>query len=407
MRARIWELVNCQCSLVGTCLSLAELKKIAAKTRLVLEPGASEYAVHGTFVGLCKERNAVSKAVDKALERKYQGALRRFGKVKDEAGLRALWKKAMEEGDVPGPYFACMTHPGVSPEFASEVFGHVHMLSHLCGAANRADVRRLSRLERDYDALRDKSARTRAAFRDRLRDLTRENRELTVRLTASCLELEKARQRSKDCGTRALAAENEGLRHSLASLSAMLRDLTARNEELVRRDEAKARRLDWMNEELAEKRAEVRFLEDEMERILAIQGEGGCQGRCEKAVAGECPCPGLCGKRILYVGGRESLACRYRAMVERHGGLFLRHDGGLEETTKVLPKLVGSADAVVCPVDCVSHDACKCVKEVCGRRMTPVKFLRSSGLSSLARALRDLADGQTSPDLSSLPLENR
>jgi hypothetical protein len=45
---------------------------------------------------------------------------------------------------------------------------------------------------------------------------------------------------------------------------------------------------------------------------------------------------------------------------------------------------------VVCPVDCVSHEACITVKRLCRNPMKPVLFARSSGLSSLAASLAEL-----------------
>ena len=76
------------------------------------------------------------------------------------------------------------------------------------------------------------------------------------------------------------------------------------------------------------------------------------------------------------------------------GGEFVHHDGGVEESRRLLPRLVNAVDAVVCPLDCVSHDACLCVKALCGHDLKPLKLLPSSGLSSLVRCLTELAADQ-------------
>ena len=47
-----------------------------------------------------------------------------------------------------------------------EAFGEVHMLSHLVGAANRADIRRLCQLEADKAELEAKLERQQLALRD-------------------------------------------------------------------------------------------------------------------------------------------------------------------------------------------------------------------------------------------------
>ena len=47
-----------------------------------------------------------------------------------------------------------------------DAFGEVHMLSHLVGAANRADIRRLCQLEQENAELRERLDRQQAAFRE-------------------------------------------------------------------------------------------------------------------------------------------------------------------------------------------------------------------------------------------------
>ena len=49
----------------------------------------------------------------------------------------------------PRAYWAALTHPNATQAIIREAFREVHMLSHLVGAANRADIRRLHQLEAD------------------------------------------------------------------------------------------------------------------------------------------------------------------------------------------------------------------------------------------------------------------
>ena len=67
-----------------------------------------------------------------------------------------------------------LTHPQVSEDLARHAFGEVHMLSHLVGAANRADIRRLRDLEGENAALQEKLARQQKQLRDAvvIRDAT-------------------------------------------------------------------------------------------------------------------------------------------------------------------------------------------------------------------------------------------
>jgi hypothetical protein len=101
----------------------------------------------------------------------------------------------------------------------------------------------------------------------------------------------------------------------------------------------------------------------------------------------KCPGRNLCGQTVLYVGGLNKMVPHYRQMVENLGGCFIHHDGGKEVSRNILPKMLITADAVLCPIDCVSHDACNCVKKMCKQNRKPFVLMRSASLSSLARGL--------------------
>ena len=73
--------------------------------------------------------------------------------------MRRLWEEARAKGEIPGAYWAVLTHPAAGEELVRDVFGAVHMLSHLVGAANRADIRRLADLEAANAALEEKVLR--------------------------------------------------------------------------------------------------------------------------------------------------------------------------------------------------------------------------------------------------------
>lgn len=394
MRRKIWEDNDVQCSIIGTCLSLGELRKIARKTGLRLEPGADEFDVHVTFVRLCGVQGPVAKAVNKTLDRKYAASLRMFSKACSEMDLMALWREAQSKGDIPGPYWALMTHQAASPNLRRKVFGDVHMLSHLVGASNRTDIRRLAELEKELARQIERQARSKNIYRKRFKHLVGENRTLTRRLAGMAKETETLRFKARDHCNEVVYMENQGLQRSLAAQSAAFAQEQSRNYARQRKLQALEARVAHLEDTLREKQAEVDFLEGEMERYMNAAAcavcSGNCGQGCEDAGTPACPGPDLCGKRILYVGGRTNLVQHYRHVVERHGGEFYHHDGGLEQARQSLPKLLGGVDAVLCPVDCVSHDACKCVKEACKHTMKPCKLLRSSGLSSLVRSLEEL-----------------
>lgn len=108
--------------------------------------------------------------------------------------------------------------------------------------------------------------------------------------------------------------------------------------------------------------------------------------------AATCPQTGLpCAARcLLYVGGRVRLCRHYRALAEQNGWSFMHHDGGLEAGLGRLAAVLPRADAVICPVDCVSHGAMQRIRHFCKQSPTQLVLLRSASLSAFARALERL-----------------
>lgn len=393
MRNKIWSDQTLQCSIVGTCLSLKELRKLARRAKVEIEANATEFEVHATFVRLCKEPCAASKAVNKCLDKKYSGAVRSSMKLTTDDELALYWDERKGMGDIPGPYWALMTHPCLSEDLKARIYGDVHMLSHLVGASNRADLRRLFDLQQQLEQRREQQAKFKRVYKQQLQALSAEKNDLARRLIEAEQKIELYRGMAEGSDPEVMLCKNTALQHSLQAQREITEQEHSRSRELARKADAYKARCASLEDELRERRAESEFLEQEVSRLLMFLSnvEGDiCGESCSKAGTAECPGPDLCGKRILYVGGRTNLVQHYRRVVERHGGEFLHHDGGMESATVTLSKMVCSADAVLCPVDCVSHDACLRVKKVCKYSMKPYKMMRSSGLSSLVRSLGEM-----------------
>ena len=131
----------------------------------------------------------MAKLTHKTLDRKYRTAIDRFRRAKSETQVGELWSRALADGNVPGPYWALMTHPRSTPALMIRAFGEVHMLSHLAGATNRADIRRLRTLEGERQELSEQLAATRRRLFDSQSEQRRvaedhqaEKRELSDRL---------------------------------------------------------------------------------------------------------------------------------------------------------------------------------------------------------------------------------
>ena len=135
------------CSIVGTCLNTLELRKIIAKVKGHDLKGLSDLAIHEEAVLVAGHQGTAARLLHKALDRRYEATLKRFNRVQNVDEVRGLWIDARRSDDIPGAYWALLTHPATTQELRQAAFGDVHMLSHLVGAANRADIRRLAALE--------------------------------------------------------------------------------------------------------------------------------------------------------------------------------------------------------------------------------------------------------------------
>jgi hypothetical protein len=152
--------------LVGTCLSSAELRRLMIKLGVHGAGTAGDHDLHKQGVTLAGRAQGGGKLIQKALDRRHEAAIKQFAKAKDEAALRALWDDAVKRGDIPGAYWAVLSHPAATDAVMRRVFGDVHMLSHMVGAANRADIRRLRQLEEDNAALSAKLEAQQRQLRD-------------------------------------------------------------------------------------------------------------------------------------------------------------------------------------------------------------------------------------------------
>jgi hypothetical protein len=89
---------------------------------------------------------------------------------------------------------------------------------------------------------------------------------------------------------------------------------------------------------------------------------------------------------VNNVGGRAKIG-HLRALAERSGAIFLHHDGGIEERSGLLQGIISRADAVLFPVDCISHAAMSLIKRTCRQSEKPFLPLRRAGLAPFGAAL--------------------
>ena len=391
-RRRLWELrPDYHCSICGTCLSLADLRKVAGKAGLRLNPSATEYEIHGCFVKFASQTGRVAKSMHKLLDRKHRSAIDRCRGARAESELRTFWEASLAKGDVAGPYWALMTHPLATETLMVDIFGDVHMLSHFLGASNRADIRRLNALETERQALSEELSEARRQLSEK--DV--ETRRLADELKSASGAARKAETQLEEAQSR-LDAFIRGDIHR--ELEGRVADLEGRLEERARAGEAEFRR----RRELEREASALIRARDDMEVLVHALGaecealelmmESGAREDWRDTTAERAPALDLGGRRIAYVGGRAGLIGHFRALIQRSNGVFIHHDGGVDDSAGRLGRILGQADAVLCPVDCVSHGACLRAKQFCKRAAKPFVPLRSAGLSSFVGGLRQVVD---------------
>ncbi|MDZ7753580.1 MAG: DUF2325 domain-containing protein [Gammaproteobacteria bacterium] len=390
-RRKLWDLArNLHCPLIGTCLEVDELHRVARKARARFDGPLSDYDIHVCFVSNAEEKNALSVATHKALDRKFASHLRRFAGARTVTELAALWEEACARGEVPGALWATLTHPACDEDLRTFVYEEVHMLSHQIGAGQRADLKALTsaraeleHLRHDFDALH---SRTRTQLQERDQRI---------------MELENA-LRESDTERR----RGEGQRQALQAMVDDLQASTAHQKVVEARRTAEHATARLLRVERDRDRLQQAWETKLGTRTNPGTGDGdrdlhgaamehgfaetlhGCEGCTEETCALS---RDLGGRRILCVGGRIEMVEQYRAVVTGLNGRFEHHDGGLEERRQRLEALLSSADAVVCATDCVSHDAYYRLKRFCKAHRKPHVFLQSSGLTSFTRAVEAMA----------------
>jgi len=383
-RTPIWDLSgNLHCSIVGTCLSTAELRQILRKLDIEGAEDGTDHELHSKGVVLAGQRSPAAKLLNKALDRRHRLALNQFEKAETAADLQRLWDAAARRGDIPGAYWAVLTHPAATDGLIQHVFGDVHMLSHLVGAANRADIRRLAQLEAERSALEEKVARQQAQLRDAV-----------VARDARIRDLNTLLAKAIGRGESGPVPDAGGERAALATLVDDLeRRLATESRRRTRADERIATvesRLAAERDRCAAAEAQARALRAELAALEAALAETAPAGEDAPRETVD-----LHGRSLLYVGGRADRVVPMRAAAQRCGATLAHHDGGIEENHGLLPALIQRADAVLFPVDCVSHQAAWLVKRLCRQAGKPFLPLRSAGLGSFLAALRDPALADT------------
>lgn len=373
-RLALWELDGgMQCSIIGTCLSDYDLVAVIRKHRLEIDRNAQSYDIHNYCVRAASRDGPLARSLTKILDRRFSGAVRLMGRAAAAEDMQAVWQRLRDTGQVAAAYWAVMSHTHVPTTLKTRVFGEVHMLSHLNGHGANQLALRLADAER------------------------------------KCADLEARLRRSESAKLEAFA-ERDATRAALSMLPAQAEPRPMHPSASSTPDRSLARlqhKLAKCERALVVARGRARHAEAALDRQAPIRLAAGKTDRAafnpRPAVPARPESRGTAAPtshRVLYLGGRAAVVPHLRQAAEARVAAFLHHDGGVEDSLHRIEEMIAGCDAVVCPIDCVSHGACRMAKAICHRlnkRFLPIATASRSGFE---RALDQLAPTHApSPDL--------
>lgn len=395
-RKKIWEIPSYYfCSLIGTCASTEELRVIYKKLKYDQNVLKSDYHLHKVFVASASEAtSSLSKILQKNLDKKFRDKIRLYARAESSEQMRKLWDQAVAAGDISGDYWVMLTNPLASVELCDHAYGEVHMLSHLSGAKSRRVSNSLEEARSETRVLQHRLDESTAGLRSTLKSKERlidklkqcledatETNNLQKQQLDQLLEstdpklLLKLREEAENLSVQLTAERDrkEQLKNELTS--SREQQAMAQDQNRVAHTQISSLRQELLiaEQRLQEPRAclvEAESVDEDSDLMEDLQSMADLSGRC-----------------ILYVGGRAKQCKHFRDMVTERNGEFIYHDGGLEDTNIRLDAILRRADAVLCPMNCISHNAVKKAKRYCKQSATPLIMMPHASLQAFSHGL--------------------
>ncbi len=377
-RRRLWELDgHAYCPVVGVCLPISTLRRMAAKVWGV-QSKVNDYDLHCDAVADCKHRSPLAEAVQRELEQRFAALIQQSTKVKTTEALAAWWRDTSPCKGLAGAFWATLTHPRCSPELEREVLGEVHMLQHQVGMAQRVDLQR-------FEALMDENTTLARELGQAQQRSTRQATELTRRVDDQQSQMMQLRAQliTRDTALMALRADMQALEADIPGLKGRV-VLARETQQLAERIHALERALLQSQQACERQSRRAQAMAAELKARDASQENPAALGTVSESGTRLDECSVLC------VGGRAASVPLYRHIVEGTGGRFLHHDGGEEESAAKLDATLAAADLVICQTGCISHNAYWRVKDHCKRTGKLCVYVENPGTASLKRALAEL-----------------
>jgi len=374
-RRRLWDLDHhCHCPLVGVSLPMETLRRLVNKA-LGGNAVANDYEVHAGAVSEAARRCKLSELMQAELDARYAREIQMFKTAKSTLAVAELWIKYLKAGDVAGAFWAALSHPRCDVPLQEAMCKDLHMFQHQAGAGVRLEMARFNALAEENAVL----GRELGKVQERI---TRVMAQKAADMERLQIELLQARAESiaKDSRMAFMAQDLEALQASIPQLEDRQR-LQKRVDQMAQRQQE----LEAHNADLRRRLAVAERVVSERVGVERSAPEPAALQDVQAMVVQ------LHQKVVLCVGGRSGNIANYRDVVERVGGKFAHHDGGVEDNASVLDANLAAADLVICQTGCISHNAYWRVKDFCKRTGKRCVFVENPSASSLERGLVQMA----------------
>ncbi len=380
----IWEIESqFKCPIVGAMLTVEKHKQILKKCGYDVNK-MKPYEFHQQLMSRLHGRNNVSVKVNNFIRSQAAKHMKKIDGL-EEKQIRILWKEQLENGHAGPMMYAIIAHKSTGSELLQDIYGEIHMQAH-ANMKEIFNVRKKGLIMNEALAMEKKKVISKNQKIKILMDAKKADARKNSLLEAENRSLVQLVSRIKNTQEKV----NHG--KSLSSHEQKIADLNAKllsSENQLRIKERGKRALQI---QLFESKDENRFLKEGFqalsENFASLPPLNCTEGsNCSDCFGESCPQYQLCAKRVFMIGGITKMKSFYKDIVENAGGKFDYHDGYLKNGHTNLEARVKRCDVVLCPVNCNSHNACLKVKKFCNRYQKPLKFLGSSSLSAVSRAI--------------------
>lgn len=362
-----------RCFLAGTCLTPAEVKKLLKKCGYRIK-GLPGIHAHRMLVKHSADDKVLAGKISTLLESHYSVSGRQWMNKTVECRIH-IWRESLGQQDIRHMLWAGLVfgdaqfRQGLMTDFCSFRNSCVILANSRLDELNRSRAK-FEKFEEKYKASRRRERnlrREKGRSETNVRQLEQKLREVEKQKPAEEVVLHDDHGDIKVLGEKLSSAESE-LKYSRKKVLNLQRALSDKEDLVENYREANRLALNEISS-LLEK--------------LKLK-ESDCSVCLEK---------NLCRRNVLIVGGITKLKVLYRELVIKSGGDFRYHTGRAEGGEQMLKNGIGWADVVLCPVDVNSHRAALSVKKICRKMDKPFMMLRKSSISSISRALDEIALG--------------